>query len=171
MSVGNPSQGQEQKKRNAAKDLASGVLLVFFGIYIVVDALNLKVYNTFIDAPGFFPTIVGSVIAILGGILAFIGLKLGGVREIKEVLNGRFLREFVTSDGTLRVLALIVMMVIYIWVLLGRIHFIAATSIYLIANFLYLKANKHWWVSVIIAVATSAIVYYTFKLGFGITML
>ena len=73
---------QEQKKRNAAKDLASGVLLVFFGIYIVVDALNLKVYNTFIDAPGFFPTIVGSVIAVLGAVLASIGLKLGGVREI-----------------------------------------------------------------------------------------
>ena len=79
MSVGNPSQGQEQKKRNAAKDLASGVLLVFFGIYIIIDALNLKVYNTFIDAPGFFPTIVGAVIALLGGILAFIGFKVGGV--------------------------------------------------------------------------------------------
>ena len=171
MSVGNPSQGQEQKKRNAAKDLASGVLLVFFGIYIVVDALNLKIYNTFIDAPGFFPTIVGSVIAVLGAVLAFIGLKLGGVRELKEVLSGRFIREFIVSDGTMRVVILIAMMVVYIWVLLGRIHFIAATSIYLIANFLYLKATERWWVSVVIALATSAIVYYTFKLGFGITML
>ena len=162
---------QEQKKRNAAKDLASGVLLVFFGIYIVADALNLKVYNTFIDAPGFFPTIVGSVIAVLGAVLAFIGLKLGGVREIKEILSGSFLREFVTHESTLRVVILIVMMVIYIWGLLGRIHFIAATSLYLIANFLYLKAMEQWWLSVLIAVVTSAIIYYTFRLGFGITML
>ena len=162
---------QGQKKRNAAKDLSSGVLLVFLGVYIILDALQLKVYNTFIDAPGFFPTIVGAVIAILGGILAFIGLKLGGVQELKEVLNGKFVKEFLVSDSTLRVVILIAMMVIYIWVLLGRIHFIAATSIYLIANFLYLKANKYWWVSVIIAAAISAIVYYTIKLGFGIAML
>ncbi len=162
---------QEQKKRNAAKDLVSGVLLVFFGIYIIYDALNLKIYNTFIDAPGFFPTIVGSVIAVLGAVLAFIGMKLGGFRELKEVLSVQVLREFATSDSTLRAVVLIAMMVVYIWVLLGRVHFITATSIYLIANFLYLKANSHWWVSVIIAVATSTIVYYTFKLGFSITML
>ena len=162
---------EEKKHRNAAKDLFCGVLLVLFGIYIIIDSLGMKVYNTFIDAPGFFPTIVGAVIALLGCILAFIGLKLGGVRELKEVLSGKFLREFITSDGTLRVVILIAMMVGYIWVLLGRVHFIAATSIYLIANFLYLKATEHWWMSVIIAVATSSIVYYTFKLGFGITML
>ena len=162
---------QEPKKRNAAKDLVSGVLLVCFGVYIIVDALNLKVYNTFIDAPGFFPTIVGAVIAVLGGILVFIALKLGGLRELKEVCNGKSLKAFLTDEATLRVVILIAMMVVYIWVLLGRVHFIAATSVYLIANFLYLKALERWWMSVIVAVATSAIVYYVFKLGFGIIML
>ena len=162
---------QEPKQRNAAKDFVSGILLVLFGIFIIVNALNLKVYNTFIDAPGFFPTIVGAVIAVLGGVLAFIGLRLGGLTELKEVLNGEFLKQFFTSDSTVRVVILIAMMVVYIWGLLGRMHFIISTSIYLIANFLYLKATKYWWLSIIIAVATSAIVYYLFKLGFGITML
>ena len=162
---------QEQKQRNAAKDFVSGILLVLFGVFIIVSALNLKVYNTFLDAPGFFPTIVGAVIAVLGGVLAFIGFKLGGVTELKEVLNGEFLKNFFTSDSTVRVVILIAMMVVYIWGLLGRMHFIISTSIYLIANFLYLKATKYWWLSIIIAVATSAIVYYLFKLGFGITML
>jgi len=162
---------QEPKQRNAAKDFVSGILLVLFGIFIIVNALNLKVYNTFIDAPGFFPTIVGAVIAVLGGVLTFIGLRLGGLTELKEVLNGEFLKQFFTSDSTVRVVILIAMMVVYIWGLLGRMHFIISTSIYLIANFLYLKATKYWWLSIIIAVATSAIVYYLFKLGFGITML
>ena len=161
---------QEKKERSAAKDFASGLLLVLFGIFIVVDALNMKIYNTFLDAPGFFPAIVGGVIILLGAVLAFIGFKLGSARELKEVLNGAFLKQFITSDGTVRVLILIAMMVVYIWVLLGRMHFIIATSIYLIANFLYLKALKQWWLSIIIAVAMSAIVYYAFKLGFSITM-
>ena len=161
---------QEKKERSAAKDFVSGILIVLFGIFIVVDALNMKIYNTFLDAPGFFPAIVGGVIIVLGGVLAFIGFKLGGLTEFKEVMNGAFLKAFVTSDATVRVLILILMMVVYICGLLGRMHFIIATSIYLIANFLYLKAMKQWWISIIIAIAMSAIVYYAFKLGFNITM-
>ena len=161
---------QEKKERNAAKDFASGIVIVLLGIFILVDALHMKIYNTFLDAPGFFPAIVGGVIIVLGAVLAFIGFKLGGARELKEVLNGPYLKKFITGDATVRVLILIAMMVIYIWGLLGRIHFIIATSIYLIANFLYLKATKYWWLSIIIAVAMSAIVYYAFKLGFGINM-
>ena len=162
---------QDKKERKAAKDLFSGILLVIFGIYIVHEALNLKIYNTFIDAPGFFPSIVGSIIAILGGVLAFIGFKLGGLREIKEICNFKAIKDFIVSENTTRVVILIAMMVIYIWGFLGRIHFIAATSIYLTVNFLYLKATEKWWLSVIIAVLTSFIVYYAFKFIFGIIML
>lgn len=162
---------QDKKERNAAKDLFSGIVLVIFGIYIVHEALNLKIYNTFIDAPGFFPSIVGAIIAVLGGILAFIGFKLGGIREIKEICNFKVFKDFIVSENTTRVIILIAMMVIYIWGFLGRIHFIAATAIYLTANFLYLKAVEKWWLSVIIAVVTSFIVYYAFKFIFGITML
>ncbi|MBQ3270236.1 MAG: tripartite tricarboxylate transporter TctB family protein [Clostridia bacterium] len=161
---------EEKKSRNAAKDLFCGVLLVLFGIYIIIDSLGMKVYNTFIDAPGFFPTIIGAVIVLLGAVLAFIGIKLGGVLELKEVCNGAFLKQFFTSDSTVRVVILVAMMAIYIYVLLGRVHFIIATSVYLIANFLYLKATKQWWLGIIIAVAMSVIVYYAFKLGFGISM-
>jgi len=161
---------EEKKARNAAKDLFCGVLLVLFGIYVIIDSLNMKVYNTFIDAPGFFPTLIGAVLVLLGGILAFIGFKLGGARELKEVFSGAFIKEFITSDSTIRVVILVAMMVVYIYVLLGRVHFIIATSIYLIANFLYLKATKQWWLGIIIAVAMSVIVYYAFKLGFGISM-
>ena len=161
---------EEKKPRNAAKDLFCGVLLVLFGIYVIVDSLNMKVYNTFIDAPGFFPTLIGAVLLLLGGILAFIGFKLGGARELKEVFSGAFIKEFITSDSTIRVVILVAMMIVYIYVLLGRVHFIIATSIYLIANFLYLKATKQWWLGIIIAVAMSVIVYYAFKLGFGISM-
>ena len=161
---------EQQKPRNAAKDLVCGILLVLFGIYVVVDSLNMKVYNTFIDAPGFFPTIVGSVIIVLGAVLAFIGLKLGGTGELKQILKAEWLKSFFTSDRTIRVLILLAMMAVYIHILLGRMHFIIATSIYLIANFLYLRATKQWWVGVIIAVVMSAAVYFAFKLGFGIVM-
>ena len=161
---------QEKKDRSAAKDFVSGIALVLIGIFIFVDALNMKIYNTFLDAPGFFPAIVGVVIAVLGAIVAFIGFKLGGAAQLKEIFKGESLKTFITHEETIRVLILIAMMVVYIWGFLGRMHFIIATSIYLIANFLYLKATKYWWLSIIIAVAMSAAVYYAFKFGFNITM-
>lgn len=161
---------EEKKNRNAAKDLFCGTLLVLFGIYVIITSLNMKVYNTFLDAPGFFPTIVGAAIAVLGAVLAFIGFKLGGLGQLKEVFSGEYIGQFIRSESTVRVIILVAMMVIYIWVLLGRVHFIIATSIYLIANFLYLKATKQWWVGVIVAVAMSFVVFYAFKLGFGINM-
>ena len=159
-----------QKKRNAAKDFVSGIALVLFGIYIIIESLNMKVYNTFIDAPGFFPLIIGIVITVLGAILTVIGYKTGGVAELKEVLTGKFLKAFAKDDSTIRVLILLAMMVVYMYILVGRIHFILATSIYLTANFLYLKALKRWWVSIIVAVVASVVIYYAFQLGLGITM-
>ena len=105
---------EEKKNRNAAKDLFCGILLVLFGIYIVVTSLGMKVYNTFIDAPGFFPTIVGAVIILLGGLLAFTGAKLGGFKELKEICNAEFLKAFFTSDSTIRVVILVAMMAVYI---------------------------------------------------------
>lgn len=161
---------EKKNERKAAKDFASGIIVIVIGILIIIDSLNMKVFNTFLDAPGFFPVIVGGVIIVLGGALAFIGFRLGGAGELKEVMNVKSLKEGITGDESIRVLILIALMFVYIWVLLGRMHFILSTSIYLTANFLYLKATKHWWVSLIIAAATSTIVYYAFKLGFGITM-
>lgn len=160
----------DENKRKAAIDFGCGIALVLFGGYITLEALNMKVYNSFLDAPGFFPTIVGGVIALLGAVLAFIGFKLGGARALGEIFRGENVKRFFTAEGTIRVVILTLFMVVYIYGLLGRIHFIAATSIYLLINFLYLNATKHWWMSVLIAVVTSVVVYYAFLLGFGISM-
>lgn len=161
---------EEKKNRKAAMDLAVGVFFVIFGLYVTITSLNMKVYNTFIDAPGFFPMIIGIVITALGAVLALIGVRTGGVAELKEVLTGTFLKAFITNESTVRVLVLLAMMAVYIYVFVGRIHFIIATSIYLTANFLYLKACKTWWMAVIIAVITSVVSYYAFLFGFGIIL-
>ena len=159
-----------QKKRNAVKDMLSGLALVLFGIYVIIESKNMRVYNTFIDAPGFFPMIIGFVMAILGAVLGYIGFKAGGVKELKEVCTAEFLKKFFMEDSTVRVLILLAMMIVYIYGLVGRMHFIVASAIYLLANFLYLKAVKKWWVAAIIAVVTYVVAYYAFRLGFGIIL-
>ena len=166
----------EQKKRSAAIDMVFGILLVFFSIYIIFSSLHMKFLKSFIDGAGFFPLIIGVVLVLLGAVLTFIGIKAGGVAELKEVLSTRFLKAFIKDDGTLRVLILVAMMAVYIFLLLELIGFLYATPIYLFVTFMYLKACKKlgpipgWMMAAIISVATSMIVYHAFRLGLGVTL-
>lgn len=179
----------EQKPKNAAKDLVWGILLIIFGIYVVVVSAGMKATSqkTFLDSPGFFPLIVGAILAVFGAILLFIAIKCGGAQELKEVCSGTFLKAFMTSFGTRRVLILTAMMIIYMYVLIPYMpkfimnsSFIPSTIIYLTATFFYLRAlggpksklspTAARVIEFLIAVAVPFIVYFAFKYAFSITM-
>lgn len=165
-----------KKNREPALDVVFSVLLIIFGIYIVVTSLGLKYFNSFIDGAGFFPCIIGSVLVLLGAVLLYIGVKLGGVAQLKEIINAEGAKSFLKNDATIRVLILIAMMVIYMFVLIGNIHFIIATSIYIFATYMYLGACKKFWVipgwamAIIISVVSSTVIYYGMKIFLGVTM-
>ena len=80
------------------------------------------------------------------------------------------------GKDTLFQIILIAMMVIYMFVLIGNVHFIFATSLYIFANYMYLDAGKKFWVipawamRAIIAVVASTAVYYGMMIFLGITM-
>jgi hypothetical protein len=141
-----------------------------------VTSLGLKYFTSFIDGAGFFPSIIGAVLIILGAVLLYTGVKLGGVTMLKEALTGEKIKAFIKNDATIRVLILIAMMVIYVFVLIGNIHFILATSIYIFANYMYLGACKKFWkipgwaMALIISIVASAGVYYLMKICLGVTM-
>jgi len=166
----------EKKKKTAAIDLVSGVLLVLFSVYIIISSLNMKFFKSFIDGAGFFPLIIGCVLLGLGAVLAFIGVKAGGFAELNEVMTGSFILAFLKNEKLLRVLILIAMMCVYVFILLGSIPFVWATTIYLFFTFIYLKAYEKTWIlpgwlmSLITATATSFVVFYAFKLGLGLTL-
>ena len=165
-----------KKNREPALDVVFSVPLIIFGIYIVLTSLGLKYFNSFIDGAGFFPCIIGSVLILLGAVLLYIGVKLGGVAQLKEIINAESVKSFIKNDATIRVLILIAMMAIYMFVLIGNIHFIIATSIYVFATYMYLGACKKFWVipgwavALIISVVSSAAIYYGMKIFLGVTM-
>lgn len=166
----------DRKKKNAAMNTVFGALLVLFSVYIIISSLNMKFYKSFIDGAGFFPMIIGCVLLGLGAVLTFIGINAGGFAELKEVMTGSFIMAFIKNENTVRVLILLSFMLVYIFVLLGNIPFVWATTIYLFVTFIYLKAfNKTWiipgWLMALItALATSFIVFYAFKIGLGLTL-
>lgn len=164
------------KNRSAATNTVFGMLLVIFSIYVIVSSLQMKFFRQFIDGAGFFPLIIGCVLLGLGGVLTFIGINAGGFAELKEVFTGSFLLAFLKHENTVRVVILVALMAVYVFILLGWIPFVWATTIYLFVTFLYLKAfQKKWilpgWVlSLFTSVLTSFVVFYAFKLGLGLTL-
>ena len=166
----------DKKNREPALDVVFGIFLIIFGIYVVITSLGLKYFNSFIDGAGFFPCIIGSCLTLFGVVLLYTGVMLGGIAMLKEVLTGENIKGFLKNDGTIRVLILIAMMVVYMFVLIGNVHFIIATSIYIFANYMYLDACKKIWVipawavRAITAVLASTLVYYGMMIFLGITM-
>jgi hypothetical protein len=166
-----------RKKKSAAMNTVFGILLVLFSIYIIISSLSMKYFKSFIDGAGFFPLIIGCVLIGLGAVLTFIGINAGGFAELKEVLTGSFIMAFIRNEDTVRVLILLSMMVVYVFILLGNIPFVWATTIYLFFTFVYLKAYKKTWIipgwlmSLITAIITSFVIFYAFKLGLGLTIL
>lgn len=167
---------EKKKKREPAFDVVFGFFLIVFGIYVVITSLGLKYFNSFVDGAGFFPCIIGSCLTVFGIVLLYTAIKLGGIAQLKEALTGENIKAFFKNDATIRVVILIAMMVVYMFVLIGNIHFIIATSIYIFANYIYLGACKKVWVipawamAAIIAVLASTGVYYGMKIFLGITM-
>lgn len=166
----------DRKKKSAASNTVFGALLVIFSVYVIISSLHMKFFKSFIDGAGFFPLIIGCVLLTLGGVLVFIGINAGGFAELKDVFTGSYLKAFIKNETTLRVVILLVLMAVYVFILLGNIPFVWATSIYLFVTFLYLKAYKKSWIipgwlkALFTSVLTAYIVYYAFKLGLGLTL-
>lgn len=160
---------QSNVNRKAAGDFVIGILLVIGGIYVMIEALNMKVFRNFTDAPGFFPLFLGGILALLGAILALQSLRNGAWPALKVVFSKENLKDFIKNDRTLRAIILIALMVIYVYILIGRMHFAIATMLYLTSTMLYLKATKWWKILIISAIAT-AFVCVAFQYGFRVPL-
>ena len=156
-----------QKVKTTTSDLVMGILLTIFGIYLIVEALGMKVFNTFLDAPGFFPLLLG-IIFIVFGILMLVGSVRGGsVHAAKETYRKENLIAQFFNPQSKRVVILAFFMVVYIYGLIGRIHFTIATVLYLFVTFLYLKSTtlvKNIITSVVAALLISGVFQYVFKI-------
>ncbi len=144
-----------------------GVLLLAFGIYLIVESLGMKVFNSFLDAPGFFPFILGIIFCLFGIVMLIGSLRGGSVAATKAAFRKDSLFALLDKPESKRVVILSFFMVVYIYGLIGRIHFSIATFIYLVVTFWYLKSTawlKNIIISVLSAVLISAIFQYVFKI-------
>ncbi len=156
-----------EKPKYLTSDLVMGIILTIFGIYIGVEALGMRVYNTFLDAPGFFPLILGIIFVAFGVVMIIGSLRAGSLEAAKESFSKDNVMAILLDSQTKRVVILAFLMVVYIYGLIGRVHFTLATFLYLIATFIYLKSTtllKSAIISIVSAFLISAVFQYFFKI-------
>ncbi|MDD3058989.1 MAG: tripartite tricarboxylate transporter TctB family protein [Sphaerochaeta sp.] len=156
-----------QKLKTTTSDLIMGILMLAFGIYLIVASLNMKVYSTFLDAPGFFPLILGIIFILFSLVMVIGALRGGSVDEVRKTFRKDSLAAMFLSSQAKRVVILSFFMVVYIYGLIGRVHFAIATVIYLFVTFWYLKSTtlvKNIIISVLSALIISAVFQYAFRI-------
>jgi putative tricarboxylic transport membrane protein len=115
-----------QSGNSARSDLLGGLVWVAFGLLIVMEALRMDRFTSMgasvYTMPGFVPGIIGSIITLLGLILALRGWRKrvpgkGQIDQGEPLINGR-------------IALMLPLALLYAAALLGRVPFWLATALF-----------------------------------------
>lgn len=122
-----------------AGELLLGFAMAAFSIFVIVEAVQMPQRGPggWLMSPGFVPLLAGAVLLLLCSWLTASAVLKGGYRQL-----GQSLREGVADHENRRFLVILAIMTLYVLGLLGRVPFIAATLIYYVLIFVYIKAGS-----------------------------
>jgi len=122
-----------------AGELLLGLAMTAFSIFVIVEAVRMPQRGPggLLMSPGFVPLLAGVVLLLLCSWLTVGAVRKGGYRQL-----GQSLQEGVADHENRRFLMILAIMALYIFGLLGRVPFIAATPIYYVLIFVYIKAGS-----------------------------
>jgi len=132
-----------EKLRKA--DVFSGTLVVLLGVFIVAMALQMPmkdsyggVQNVWYVSPALFPILVGGMLVILGGLLmktALMTIGLAGVHQVMKYLFSSDFLGFLKKQDTLRFYGIVLNLIILVFLLVPRVDFFLAATIFLLIFF------------------------------------
>ena len=126
----------EESGLDMAGELVLGSIVSFFSLFVIVESLRMpqRGHLGIMMSPGFVPLFTGIVLFLLSLVINLRALRGGGVRYI-----GPLLQSIRREEEIRRFLWILGFMVLYIVGLIGYVPFIAATLIYHVLIFCYLK--------------------------------
>ena len=158
------------------KDFLFSIILILVGSYVIIEGMNIyhkaaeKPYKItqFTVSPGFLPVLLGIALVLTSVILLIQSFKGEKLSEALVNRKTEFCEWIKTafSENFFRMVIGCVMMFIYTFFLMEWLPFWAASVIFLLAMFLFLKVGKPWQ-AVILSVLVVAVIVLLFKYGFG----
>jgi Tripartite tricarboxylate transporter TctB family len=154
---------EESTKRLRSLDFFMGTGFALIGLYVMSDG-----YKTFISPalvtveksvnPGVTSLFIGGSLALLGLILAVIGLRGSGNPFLKAV---QVIPETLRKKSFLRGVLAMSCIGVYFFVLWGRMPYVLSTFIFL-GGMMFLFKGGAWWKIFLISGVTVAIIWYLF---------
>jgi len=137
--------------REAAGELILGVLVSLFALFVIVESIRMprRGHLGILMSPGFVPLFTGVVLLILALVVDLRAIKRGGWQGL-----GDFLDRILRDEENRRFLVILGCMGLYILVLVGRVNFIAATVIYHLVVFTYLRIGGPFKIALFTLIAT-----------------
>jgi len=151
-------------------DFLASLALMLLGAYVSLEGFNIyrDAGELFYVSPGFFPIVLGIVLAFCSVLMLASSLKDGGLK--KRLADIRlWWKESVRAQATLVTLGGVLIMFVYTFLLLRFMPFWLASFIFLVAIMLYLRSSKAVRILIISALTMGAIVVF-FQVGFGIPL-
>lgn len=153
-------------------DLGMGVAAIVFGLIVVVASLRMSwdIANVqdagWYAAPGVIPLGVAVIVTLQGLLLALNALREGARWERGDLAN---FRNGLSSAPVRRAALVALLLAVYVFGLVGRVHFTLASFLF-IAAFILLFGKGPVWRALLISGAASVSISFLFQQLAGIPL-
>jgi hypothetical protein len=153
----------ESAKRLRSLDFFMGTGFTLIGFYVMFDGYTAFVSPALITVeksvnPGVTTLFIGGFLALLGIILALIGLRGSGNPFLKAV---QVIPETIRKHSFLRGVLAMACIGVYFFIFWGRIPYVISTFIFLAGMMFFFKGGA-WWKIFLISGITVAVIWYLF---------
>ncbi|NTV32768.1 MAG: hypothetical protein HGA50_05705 [Deltaproteobacteria bacterium] len=154
---------EESTKRLRSLDFFMGTGFALIGLYVMFDGYIAYVSPALVTVeksvnPGVTTLFVGGSLALLGLVLAVIGLRGSGNPFLKAA---EVIPETLRKKSFLRGVLAMACIGVYFFIFWGRIPYVIATFIFL-AGMMFLFKGGAWWKICLISGITVAVIWYLF---------
>jgi len=153
----------ESTKRLRSLDFFMGTSFALIGLYVVFEG-----YTTFVSPalvtveksvnPGVTMLFIGGFLALLGVVLALIGMRGSGNPFLKAT---EVIPETIRKKSFMRGLLAMACIGVYFFVFWDRIPYVLSTFVFLAGMMLLFKGGA-WWKIFLVSGVTVAIIWYVF---------
>jgi len=125
-----------EKNRLRSADIVTGVLLIVFGIWILIEAFQMPmrdsyggVMNVWYVSPALFPIVIGGGVILLSVNILINGIRSSSLETLKEWKKAR--KTAVLTDSGYRFIAILLPLLSLVYMNLQRIDFFISVAFFL----------------------------------------
>ena len=150
-------------KKMAKADFICAIIIIVFSLFVIYNCIIMPKYEEWglYATPGMPPFIFSSILLIMGMILLRRSISKQGYKiRIKREHLLRLYHSIAVKRFTIAL-----SLVIFYSFLLGKVHFVIISAIYIFIN-IYIFKGAIWWINFIISITTSFVIWLLFKVIF-----